>query len=48
MLFAEGRSVRCHAMNPAQFKAKWGKFAGKESAAYQDHFGDLCRLLKTR
>jgi len=32
-------------MNAAQFKAKWSKFAGKESAAYQEHFNDLCRLL---
>jgi hypothetical protein len=32
-------------MNPAQFKAKWAKYAGKESAAYQDHFSDICRML---
>ncbi len=32
-------------MNAAQFKAKWSKFSGKESAAYQEHFNDLCRLL---
>jgi hypothetical protein len=32
-------------MNPEQFKAKWAKFAGKESAGYQEHFNDLCRLL---
>ena len=32
-------------MTPAQFKAKWAKFSGKESAAYQDHFSDLCRML---
>ena len=32
-------------MTPAQFKAKWAKFSGKESAAYQEHFNDLCRML---
>ncbi len=32
-------------MTPATFKAKWGKFTGKESAAYQEHFNDLCRVL---
>ncbi len=32
-------------MTPAQFKSKWAKFSGKESAAYQDHFSDLCRML---
>jgi hypothetical protein len=32
-------------MTPAQFKAKWAKFSGKESAAYQDHFSDLRRML---
>lgn len=32
-------------MTPAQFKAKWAKFSGKESTAYQDHFSDLCRML---
>ncbi len=32
-------------MTPAQFKAKWPKFSGKESAAYQEHFNDLCRML---
>jgi hypothetical protein len=32
-------------MNAAQFKAKWAKYAGKESAAYQEHFNDLCRSL---
>jgi type II restriction/modification system DNA methylase subunit YeeA len=29
----------------AEFKKKWGKFSGKESAAYQEHFNDLCVLL---
>ncbi len=32
-------------MTTATFKAKWGKFTGKESAAYQEHFNDLCRVL---
>jgi len=32
-------------MTPAAFKTKWAKFSGKESAAYQEHFGDLCRML---
>jgi type II restriction/modification system DNA methylase subunit YeeA len=32
-------------MTPAEFKTKWAKFSGKESAAYQDHFSDLCRML---
>jgi len=32
-------------MTSAQFKAKWAKFSGKESAAYQEHFNDLCRML---
>lgn len=32
-------------MTPATFKAKWAKFTGKESAAYQEHFNDLCRVL---
>ena len=32
-------------MTPAAFKTKWAKFSGKESAAYQDHFSDLCRML---
>ncbi len=33
-------------MTPAEFKRKWARFSGKESAAYQEHFGDLCRLLQ--
>jgi len=33
-------------MTPAEFKRKWARFTGKESAAYQEHFGDLCRLLQ--
>ena len=32
-------------MTPATFKTKWAKFSGKESAAYQEHFNDLCRML---
>ena len=32
-------------MTPADFKKKWAKFSGKESAAYQEHFNDLCRML---
>ena len=32
-------------MTPAEFKTKWAKFSGKESASYQDHFSDLCRML---
>ena len=33
-------------MTPAEFKTKWAKFSGKESAAYQSHFNDLCRMLE--
>ncbi len=32
-------------MTPTAFKNKWAKFTGKESAAYQEHFNDLCRML---
>ena len=32
-------------MTPAAFKTNWAKFYGKESAAYADHFNDLCRML---
>ncbi|MCX6901911.1 MAG: hypothetical protein NTW03_00210 [Verrucomicrobia bacterium] len=32
-------------MTAAEFKRKWGRFTGKESAAYQEHFCDLWRLL---
>ncbi len=35
-------------MTPAAFKAKWAKFTGKESAAYQEHFNDLCRMLDVK
>ena len=33
-------------MTPAEFKRKWARFTGKESAGYQEHFNDLCRLLE--
>ncbi|MBI4027857.1 MAG: class I SAM-dependent DNA methyltransferase [Verrucomicrobia bacterium] len=32
-------------MTAAEFKKKWSRYTGKESAAYQEHFNDLCRLL---
>ena len=32
-------------MTPAEFKKKWGKYSGKETSAYQEHFNDLCALL---
>ena len=32
-------------MTPAEFKTKWAKVSAKESAAYQSHFDDLCRVL---
>jgi hypothetical protein len=32
-------------MTAAEFKTKWSRYQGKESAAYQEHFIDLCRLL---
>jgi hypothetical protein len=32
-------------MTVAEFKKKWGRYLGKETAAYQGHFDDLCRLL---
>src|ERR1017187_1656183 len=32
-------------MTAAEFKKKWARYHGKESAAYQEHFNDLCRLL---
>jgi len=32
-------------MSPAEFKTKWAMFSGKESAAYQEHFNDICRML---
>ncbi|MEK7678213.1 MAG: hypothetical protein AAB676_20475 [Verrucomicrobiota bacterium] len=32
-------------MTPAEFKTKWSRYQSKESAAYQEHFNDHCRLL---
>jgi hypothetical protein len=32
-------------MTPAEFKKKWGRSKAKETASYQEHFTDLCRLL---
>ncbi len=32
-------------MTVAQFKAKWARYKGKETSAYQGHFDDLCRIL---
>jgi hypothetical protein len=32
-------------MTSVEFKRKWSRYSGKESAAYQEHFNDLCRLL---
>jgi hypothetical protein len=32
-------------LSPQAFVAKWRGAALKESAAYQEHFTDLCRLL---
>jgi len=32
-------------MTPAEFKRKWARYSGKETAAYQEHFDDLCALL---
>ncbi len=32
-------------MTPAEFKKKWARYSGKETSAYQEHFGDLCALL---
>src|SRR3954451_393203 len=33
-------------MTPAEFKRKWARYSGKEMAAYQEHFNDLCALLR--
>ena len=35
-------------MTAAEFKKKWSRNQSKESAAYQEHFNDLCRLLGQR
>jgi hypothetical protein len=32
-------------MTVAEFKKKWARYQGKESAAYQEHFIDLCHIL---
>jgi type II restriction/modification system DNA methylase subunit YeeA len=32
-------------MTPAEFKKKWARYSGKETAAYQEHFNDLCAML---
>ncbi len=32
-------------VTPAEFKKKWGRFAGKETSGYVEHFNDLSRLL---
>jgi hypothetical protein len=32
-------------MTPAEFKRKWARYSGKETATYQEHFNDLCALL---
>ena len=32
-------------MTWAEFKKKWSRYQGKETSAYQGHFGNLCRLL---
>ena len=33
-------------MDVIAFKKKWKRYEGKESSAYQEHFNDLCHLLK--
>src|ERR1700724_1526716 len=33
-------------MTPAEFKKKWARYSGKETAGYQEHFNDLCALLE--
>ena len=35
-------------MSVAEFKKKWSRCQGKESAAWQEDFIDLCRLLNQR
>jgi hypothetical protein len=32
-------------MPPVEFKKKWARYSGKETAAYQEHFNDLCELI---
>jgi hypothetical protein len=38
-------SCKTDAMTRAEFKRKWARYSGKETAAYQEHFNDLCALL---
>ena len=45
LAFARGMVKALRPMTPAEFKKKWAKFSGKESAAYAEHFNDLCRML---
>src|SRR4029077_18986868 len=40
-----GRLAMVGAMTGAEFKTKWGRSKAKETASYQEHFTDLCRLL---
>src|SRR6267378_907987 len=35
-------------MTAAEFKKKWSRYTGKESAAYQEHFNDFCRQPRTQ
>jgi hypothetical protein len=39
------KSAAHQSVTPAEFKTKWAKVTAKESAAYQSHFDDLCRML---
>src|ERR1700730_9501033 len=32
-------------MSPAEFKKKWARYSGKETAAHQEHFNAVCALL---
>ena len=32
-------------MNAVEFKTKWGRYKGKETSGYQEHFNDLCAML---
>src|SRR6266536_6195269 len=34
-------------MTPAEFKRKWARYSGKETAAYQEHFTDLFALAES-
>jgi hypothetical protein len=35
-------------MTLAEFKKKWSDYRGKETSAYQEHFNDLCGLLRQK